>query len=136
MIELILAGEIVPKARPRVTARGTFMPHRYREWKDGAILALRCQYHDGPLAKVESIAITLEGKHSRRSDGDNIAGSVLDALVQASILANDNLLAIPKLSIELQYNPKALPTTKISIESSHREERSDYLENLRKHEVL
>lgn len=116
MIKLILVGNIVPKPRPIVTKQGTFMPKRYTIWKTNAIIDFRTQYKASPLAKVESITIKLIGKHSRRGDCDNISGAVLDALVQAEILANDNLMVVPMLSIELQYNAKADPMTKIIIQ--------------------
>jgi Holliday junction resolvase RusA-like endonuclease len=116
MIELILEGEITPKTRPRVTANGTYMPPKYRQWKEGAILTFRSQYNLEPLIMVKSVSIELHGKHSRRGDADNISGSVLDALVQAGVIGNDNLMVVPRLSIALNYDPKVLPSAKILID--------------------
>lgn len=110
---LELVGPIVPKARPRVTRRGhAFMPSSYRNWKDGAIIALMQQWGDrGQIAVPVAIAIHLRGKHNRAADADNVGGSLMDALVQAGILASDNLRAVPSLTVTLahgQQPPSAL----------------------------
>lgn len=115
MIELLLVGGIVPKARPRLTHSGrAYLPDAYRQWKAGSIDHLKSQYQGDRLLRVRSISIELHGKHSRRGDSDNIAGSILDALVQAEILAGDNLVVVPKLSIELHHS-KVSPTANIVI---------------------
>jgi Holliday junction resolvase RusA-like endonuclease len=115
MIELILDGQIVPKARPRVTVNGAYMPPKYRQWKQGAILDLSQQHQGHKLTAVRSIDIVMTGKHSRRGDLDNISGSILDALVQSGVLVNDNLTVVPRLSIELMFD-KTEPKTLIKIE--------------------
>lgn len=115
MIEFQLMGDIVPKTRPRVSFGRAYMPQNYRDWKNGAIADLCQQYQGESLTSLSGVLIALTGKHSRRGDLDNIAGSVLDALVQAGILANDNLVVVPKLSIELQYNKKQPPSTTIRL---------------------
>lgn len=106
-IILSLNGSIVPKARPRITRNGSFMPRRYREWKTGAIAELTCQAYelgiDTPLSGV-SIAITLNGKHPRRGDLDNISGSILDALVQSHVLKDDSLAHVQSLAIALNWS--------------------------------
>ena len=109
---ITLIGQIVPKARPRVTVAGTYMPHNYQRWKAQAIATIRQQYQGDRITRTKTIAITLVGKHSRRGDADNIAGSILDALVQSGALVNDNLMAVPSLSINLLYS-KADPITEI-----------------------
>jgi Holliday junction resolvase RusA-like endonuclease len=111
-IAITLSGQIIPKARPRVTVAGTYMPHNYQRWKAQAIAAIRQQYQGDPIARTKTITITLTGKHSRRGDADNISGSILDSLVQAGVLVNDNLVAVPSLSINLLYS-KADPITEI-----------------------
>jgi Holliday junction resolvase RusA-like endonuclease len=113
-----LRGGIVPKARARVTRRGTFMPKSYQTWKDGAIAELRMQsshLRDRLPLEGVGIDITLSGKHSRRGDLDNISGSVLDALVQSGVLRNDNLVCVLALAVRLHYG-KAEPTTQIRID--------------------
>lgn len=113
MITLTLTGNITPKARARVTANGTFMPHSYQNWKRNAIASLRSQCPSSGLKGVE-VAIVLRGKHSRRGDLDNISGSILDALVQAGILQNDNLVYVTALSVRLEYG-KSEPIALVQI---------------------
>ena len=105
---LELPGAIVPKARPRFSKCGRAYTHRgYYQWKQMAIGILSQQWGDRPVIEgpVE-VVITLSGRHRRSGDNDNIAGSILDAAVQGGILQNDNLVVIPKLSIELHYSQR------------------------------
>lgn len=113
MITLLLPGEVVPKARPRITRNGSYMPQRYRCWKTLAASRLKSQYQGGPIAGA-AVSITLTGKHPRRGDADNIGGSILDALVQAGILRNDNLMCVPALSVRLDYGSQT-PIVQIEI---------------------
>ena len=103
-----LNGPIVPKARPRVTKRGSHLPENYREWKDAAIADIESQYQGEPLEYAE-VTISLTGKHNRQGDADNVAGSVLDALVQAKVLVDDNMKRVPSLTICLNWKKKAEP---------------------------
>jgi Holliday junction resolvase RusA-like endonuclease len=113
-ITLKLTGQIIPKARPRLGSNGAYSPENYRNWKDWAIIELCQQYRQKKrIELVDHIGIILHGKHSRRGDSDNIAGSILDALVQAEILKGDNLIVVPSLSIQLFYSaeePEAVVT--------------------------
>jgi Holliday junction resolvase RusA-like endonuclease len=81
------------------------MPTNYSNWKKSVILdmCLQCKPLNG---KSYFLLITLIGKHCRRGDLDNVAGSIMDALVQAGIIKNDNMTVIQKLNIELQYSKK------------------------------
>lgn len=108
-----LAGQIVPKARPRVTSNGTYMPANYTTWKLAAMGDMRAQCE--PISGAVAIDIALTGKHSRRGDADNIAGAILDALVKAGIIDGDNLMTVRSLSIELNWDKKEPPTTTIKI---------------------
>ena len=110
MITLVLHGGIVPKARPRVTANGTFMPRAYSQWKRSAITDFLLQTNERNLSGV-SINVKLTGKHSRRGDADNVIGSILDALKQAQIIQDDNLTHIPSIACALDHSkdePKAI----------------------------
>ena len=111
---LELEGCVVPKARPRGNNKGTFYTQTsYRLWKEEAIAHLRQQQPPLKLSGVR-LDVVLEGKHSRRGDADNIIGSLMDALVQAGILANDNLVCVTGISLELNYNQDN-PKTYIAI---------------------
>lgn len=103
--QFTLTDPIIPKARPRGTSTGRhYLPDNYRQWKDSAIWELQRQHQGGAIAVPVKIEITLKGKHSRRGDADNIAGAILDAMVQAGIIKDDNLTRIPSLKIELLYS--------------------------------
>lgn len=113
-----LQGSVVPKARPRVTNSGhAYMPQNYRDWKQQAIAALRdikklYPQHNFPLEQANAM-FTLDGKHSRGSDGDNLSGALNDALVQAGVMREDNLLHIPEQAVFLNYDAKRSPSTLI-----------------------
>ena len=142
-----LWGAVVPKARPRSSYNHSsdstihYMPEKYTDWKTGAIKALEeikklYPQHTFPLLKCSAFYI-LDGKHNRNGDGDNIAGSINDALVNAKdnttkkkesrrkalddalehsgILKEDNLMKIPCQSIILNYSDKRPPSTLICL---------------------
>lgn len=112
----ILNGEIVPKARPRGTPNGRhYLPKNYREWKEAAIWELKQQHNGMAIAVPVGVEIILLGKHRRRGDADNIAGAILDAMVQAGILVDDNLSRVPSLSIKLIHNGDR-PSTQIKVD--------------------
>lgn len=110
MIDFFIEGKIVPKARPRVTSKGTFMPESYQNWMKGTVWELisiwREKYQSIKLNFPLTLAIHLEGKHSRQGDLDNIGGAVMDALVKAQILPNDNVNCINHLTISFNYSNK------------------------------
>lgn len=99
-----IAGAVVPKARPRVTKHGTYFPKRYQTWRQLAeteILACLSPFERASLPiKRAEVIIQLMGKH--RGDGDNLAGSCLDALVSSGVLLDDRLSCLPRLVIEHQ----------------------------------
>jgi Holliday junction resolvase RusA-like endonuclease len=85
------------------------LPENYRQWKQSAIAHLRGQYSgDAPLDAAD-VVILLKGKHSRRGDLDNISGSILDALVQAEILRDDNLMVVRSLAARLEWDKSSEP---------------------------
>lgn len=106
-ITFFLPGYVVPKARPRVTRKGTFMPARYQEWRNLAEREILAQVHLQGLASVlpverATVEILLTGKHRLSGDADNILGSYLDALVAVGVLKNDNLSCIPEVSLKFE----------------------------------
>jgi len=113
-IVLTLTGpeaDIIPKARPRVPTIGrAYMPAEYVAWKRQAILSLQEQWKEmgrsDPLNTPARISVQIEGKYRRSRDSDNTDGAVLDAMVQAGILQNDNLKWVPGSSADLFYSKK------------------------------
>jgi Holliday junction resolvase RusA-like endonuclease len=62
------------------------------------------------------VAILLQGKHSRRGDADNIAGAILDALVQAGVLKDDSLIHVKGLAVALEWSKKLEPESTVVLE--------------------
>lgn len=112
-INFYLPGKVVPKARPRVTANGTYLPPRYRAWRNLAEVEIYRQISELnletklPIQKA-AISISFCGKHRTNSDLDNLAGACLDALTLngAGVLQDDRLSCIPKLTVEYIPNSK------------------------------
>ncbi len=106
-----LTGKITPKARPRLGRGGAHLPANYRDWKESAITELISQsLPTNPLVKAE-VSISIGGK--QRGDLDNIAGAILDALVQSGILLDDRLSVVSKLTVE--HFPKLPPGANIEL---------------------
>lgn len=107
VIRFCIPGAVVPKARPRVTSNGTYLPNRYRAWRNRAEVELYCQMANFratqtfPLRKA-AVSIRFFGKHRTNSDLDNLAGACLDALTLngAGVLMDDRLSCLPQLSVE------------------------------------
>ena len=106
-----LTGKITPKARPRLGRGGVHLPANYREWKNKAILELLAQSRLlEPMSKAQ-VSIAIGG--GQRGDLDNIAGAILDALVQSGILLDDRLSVVSKLTVE--HFPKLPPGATIEL---------------------
>ena len=102
-----IPGNVVPKARPRVTSNGTYLPPTYRKWRNMAEVEIYRQILDLNISKelpIKKAAISLSfcGKHRTNSDLDNMAGACLDALTLngAGVLKDDRLSCIPQLNVE------------------------------------
>ncbi|MGL4377913.1 MAG: DUF3102 domain-containing protein, partial [Microcoleaceae cyanobacterium] len=84
-IQFWLSGNVVPKARPRVTKRGTYLPKQYRGWRNQAEVEIYRQLCDLNLS-IElpipraNISLIFMGNHRKNADLDNLAGACLDAL--------------------------------------------------------
>ncbi|UWU50141.1 Holliday junction resolvase RusA (prophage-encoded endonuclease) [Limnospira platensis C1] len=107
MISFVIEGAVVPKARPRVTSNGTYLPPRYREWRNRAEVELYRQISERNLTnkfplRRAAVTIRLFGNHRTNSDIDNLAGACLDALTLqgAGVLMDDRLSCLPKLRVE------------------------------------
>lgn len=108
ILNLWLDGRVSPKARPRVSNGQAYLPNAYRKWKNDAVLELLCQLDSReclPIAVPVAVEIALTGI-SHRGDLDNLAGAVLDALVEASVLTDDRLSCVPKLVVTHTPNGK------------------------------
>lgn len=104
MLRLSLALPPMSKPRPRFQNGHAFMPANYRQWKDAAIASFQQQYHAAPIERIDCLRIHLYGTVAR-GDTDNLAGSVMDALVQAGVLVNDHVAVIPRLEVDWARDP-------------------------------
>ena len=112
-IQFWIPGNVVPKARPRVTSRGTYLPKQYRGWRNQAEVEIYRQVCDLNLA-IElpipraNISLIFMGNHRKNADLDNLAGACLDALTLngAGVILDDRVTCVPKLTVEYEPNAK------------------------------
>jgi Holliday junction resolvase RusA-like endonuclease len=117
----------MPSPRPRVCRFGTYMPKTYTAWKKEFIkLGKLCDQtsQQGRLSvfitcDVEPpISCSKKEREARLRDGvpagdlDNHIKSILDAMQEAGVFANDN--QVVKLVAEKKYAPKQGVTVKIA----------------------
>jgi Holliday junction resolvase RusA-like endonuclease len=77
-------GDPVPCPRPRVTQRGTYMPKRYRDYKDQLVDALAEKLSDNPIQHYDELALyglkaIFFRRGQRKADIDNLLKTVSDA---------------------------------------------------------
>ena len=113
ILDLLIPGDPVGKARPRVTREGhAYTPKGTVEWERGAAMLLRHAYRGAPLD--EPVELVVEAVNARpaslipgprklaahpelagrlwrttKPDGDNVLKIVADALVAAGVLRDD-----------------------------------------------
>lgn len=94
----------MPKARPRVTENGTYMPPKYVEWKKNVAQYLGYQSRrvEGPVSlyfifteghvhvRVVPIVENYQRDKGVKADIDNLIGGVMDAMEEAGTLVNDS----------------------------------------------
>jgi Holliday junction resolvase RusA-like endonuclease len=112
-IQFWLSGNVVPKARPRVTRRGTYLPKQYRGWRNQAEVEIYRQLCDLNLSiklpiPRANISLIFMGNHRKNADLDNLAGACLDALTLngAGVILDDRVTCVPKLIVEYEPNAK------------------------------
>ena len=104
---LMISGDPVAAPRPRVTNRGiTYMPKNYTDYKKAAIAQLQQQWTGEPIDKASSVVVqyvfsrpkstkksqTQRAPKTTKPDIDNLIKSTLDALVQAGVMKDDNIV--------------------------------------------
>lgn len=90
---------VVPKARPRGNANGCYyLPERYRLWREETAVILRQQMPVGFQGYDTPVSVSIRCYGKWRGDADNIAGAILDALVDVQVLPNDSLNYVQQLS--------------------------------------
>ncbi len=80
LVHLIVSGEPVPKARPRVVRTGTYTPTRTKDAEQRILHYLKVAYpHLTPTEGAVSVSCDFYMSTARRTDLDNLLKLVLDA---------------------------------------------------------
>ena len=105
-----------PKARPRVTRNGTFMPKDYQSWREAFGMLMTTGRNPAPQLGDLPIALELEfgteavkvslfeqptakrAKHVR-ADVDNLIGAVMEVLEDQGIVTNDRQVMLVVASV-------------------------------------
>jgi Holliday junction resolvase RusA-like endonuclease len=110
MIDVMVPLRGMPKARPRVTIKGTFMPPEYAEWRKDFGTLLKSALNKakgehkfiGPVEVYLSFyphgvriqvmdSMTVRRKHVR-GDIDNLVGGVMEVLEDIKVVTNDSMI--------------------------------------------
>lgn len=111
VLNMVIPGETPAKKNSRISLKsGKNIPSkRYREWHETALLLAERQAME-QMGKVPTLSGGLEiwlsffhGDKLRR-DGDNEASSILDLLVDADIIADDNWQIVRALHVANFYD--------------------------------
>jgi len=102
LIKFEIDGLIKPKVRPRFNGEKVYLPEDYRRWREIATIEIVRQAREKGLEFPikEAIYLGIEYHGHGQGDADNVAGAIMDTLVQARIVENDNLKHIRGLNIE------------------------------------
>ncbi len=101
-----IPGHIVPKQRPQIGKKGAYYTPSYRQCLLRVKMFLRENLPTQYAQKGINLSITFYGstREYGRSDLDNLAGTIMDGLVNTGWIANDSVTWIPKLTLSYQIN--------------------------------
>lgn len=106
-MKFIIEGETPAKKNSRITLpNGRTIPSKnYRAWHKSALLQIEAMAIGREVISYP-VAISLNFIHGdlRRRDSDNGTSSILDLLVDAGILADDNWQIVRILNVYNQYD--------------------------------
>jgi len=120
---IILTGETPSKKNSRINTRSgrSFPSQKYTQWHGNAVLEIKKAVANGkikPIPKGKKVFLTITFYHGdkRKRDSDNQLTSILDTLVDAGILLDDNWLVIPHKEVFDVYDKnKARAIVSISL---------------------
>ena len=108
---IILTGETPSKKNSRINTRSgrSFPNARYMQWHGRAVLEIKkaiAERKIKPIPKGKQVFLTITFYHGdyKRRDSDNQLSSILDTLVDAGILPDDNWRIIPHKEIFDAYD--------------------------------
>ena len=96
---------LMSKARPRFGQGRSYLPAKYREWKDAARECLKRIWETNELETLTQFEIHVEAHGPGRFDNDNLIGALLDSGIPdkksgwAGAWKDDRVTVIPYLSI-------------------------------------
>lgn len=106
---IYLQGETPSKKNSRINTRSgrSFPSKRYMDWHNNAIAQIYQQLQIfTPIDKDEQVKLIVTFYHGdlKRRDSDNQLSSILDTLVDAKVLPDDNWRIIPRKEIIDEYD--------------------------------
>ena len=119
--KLILYGTVPSKKNSkRRVQRGAhvfMIPSENHEiWHRQQMLFLR-SWNDAPMPKLESVTLTFYVADKRKADLSNKAESVMDLLVDAGVILDDNYFVVPELHLLLGGVDKKSSRVEIELDS-------------------
>ena len=111
LIRLVIPGKPVPQSRPRVSKWGTYYGKRSKAFRKLLLEAMQgCEQRiEGPV-RVTLVFYS----PPTAADTDNLAKGVLDAMVEACILRDDNVTVVRELVVRAVMDDKN-PRTEVTV---------------------
>lgn len=110
--EIVLPLKLMSKARPRVTARGTYFPKAYQDWRKECSQLLRQAWTLDPIETP--IAVEIDCYGTARGDIDNYMGALFDS-ANKILWADDRASIIQKATIAYYKRPASESSWRIRI---------------------
>lgn len=131
-VRIVILGEVPSKKNskqlvtikakpPKNPSKKKWKPYRtivlpsehYQEWEKDALKQI--QWADAPLPGGVRVEITIYASTRRLADLTNKAESILDALVKATVLTDDNWDVVPKVILDFGGVDRLQPRAEIVI---------------------
>lgn len=106
MLTFILNGEVPAKKNSKVLNTKTcriFPNKTYRIWHDTTLIQLLSQWDKIAVSGPCAIDVAFTHGDLRRRDSDNGLSSVLDLIVDAGIIPDDNWRVVPQITVKNDY---------------------------------
>jgi len=103
--EFLITGETPAKKNSRITLRnGMTIPSKnFRAWHDRALIETIQQKAMNEIQVPVRITLTFTHGDLRRRDSDNGTSSIMDLLVDAKILKDDNWQIVKEIVVKNEY---------------------------------